>query len=167
MDIGGCQRLHVHLPLRHQRMGRTVSARSQRVLRQRGHLDRINQRPARNSRNRTFGVGSPDKLCKGDRKLPALLFGILNSVALTLFLYGGTEVWVNVLAMVLFGIAIGVLICFLGGLMAVDIVPPQGYRRRIGRRGSSILLRSRHSGRSLRMAHRRTHNRRRRRHESL
>ena len=64
-----------------------------------------------------------DKLCKGDRKLPALLFGILNSVALTLFLYGGTEVWVNVLAMVLFGIAIGVLICFLGGLMAVDIVP--------------------------------------------
>ena len=67
--------------------------------------------------------GFSDKLCKGDRKLPALLFGILNSVALTLFLYGGTEVWVNVLAMVLFGIAIGVLICFLGGLMAVDIVP--------------------------------------------
>ncbi|MDY2876319.1 MAG: MFS transporter, partial [Alistipes senegalensis] len=31
--------------------------------------------------------------------------------------------WVNVLSMVLFGIAIGVLICFLGGLMAVDIVP--------------------------------------------
>ena len=31
--------------------------------------------------------------------------------------------WVNGLSMVLFGIAIGVLICFLGGLMAVDIVP--------------------------------------------
>ena len=41
--------------------------------------------------------GFSDKLCKGDRKLPALLFGILNSVALTLFLYGGTEVWVCLL----------------------------------------------------------------------
>ena len=30
---------------------------------------------------------------------------------------------VCLLAMVLFGISIGVLICFLGGLMAVDIVP--------------------------------------------
>ena len=64
-----------------------------------------------------------DKLFKGDRKIPALLFGILNSLALTLFLYGGDAMWVNVLSMILFGIAIGVLICFLGGLMAVDIVP--------------------------------------------
>ena len=64
-----------------------------------------------------------DKLFKGDRKIPALLFGILNSVALGIFLYGGDALWVNVLAMILFGIAIGVLICFLGGLMAVDIVP--------------------------------------------
>ena len=29
----------------------------------------------------------------------------------------------NVLAMVIFGLAIGVLICFVGGLMAVDLVP--------------------------------------------
>ncbi len=64
-----------------------------------------------------------DKLFKGDRKIPALIFGILNSVALALFFFGGDAYWVNVLAMVLFGIAIGVLICFLGGLMAIDIVP--------------------------------------------
>ena len=31
--------------------------------------------------------------------------------------------FVNITAMVLFGIAIGVLICFVGGLMAVDLVP--------------------------------------------
>ena len=31
--------------------------------------------------------------------------------------------WVNMTAMALFGVAMGVLICFLGGLMAVDIVP--------------------------------------------
>ena len=64
-----------------------------------------------------------DKLFKGNRHMPALIFGILNSVALILFIYGGDALWVNVLSMVLFGIAIGVLICFLGGLMAVDIVP--------------------------------------------
>lgn len=64
-----------------------------------------------------------DKLFKGDRNTPALIFGIMNTVALVLFLYGGNAIWVNVLAMILFGIAIGVLICFLGGLMAVDIVP--------------------------------------------
>lgn len=64
-----------------------------------------------------------DKLFKGDRHIPALIFGVLNSVALVLFIYGGNALWVNVVSMVLFGIAIGVLICFLGGLMAVDIVP--------------------------------------------
>ncbi len=64
-----------------------------------------------------------DKLFKGDRKIPALIFGVLNSVALAIFFFGGNALWVNVLAMVLFGIAIGVLICFLGGLMAIDIVP--------------------------------------------
>lgn len=55
--------------------------------------------------------------------MPALIFGILNTIALTLFLLGGDSLVLNVISMVLFGIAIGVLICFLGGLMAVDIVP--------------------------------------------
>ena len=64
-----------------------------------------------------------DTLFKGDRRIPALIFGITNSVALVLFVFGGNALWVNVLAMSLFGIAMGVLICFLGGLMAVDIVP--------------------------------------------
>ena len=64
-----------------------------------------------------------DRLFRGDRRMPALIFGMLNSVSLSLFLYGGNSIWVNMLSMVLFGISIGVLICFLGGLMAVDIVP--------------------------------------------
>ncbi len=64
-----------------------------------------------------------DKLFRGDRKIPALIFGVLNAAALALFIYGGNAMWINVLSMILFGIAIGVLICFLGGLMAVDIVP--------------------------------------------
>lgn len=64
-----------------------------------------------------------DVLFKGDRKMPALVSGIILSLSYVLFIYGGNEYWVNVASMVLFGIAIGVLIAFLGGLMAVDIVP--------------------------------------------
>ena len=64
-----------------------------------------------------------DILFKGDRKMPAFVSGILLSVSYIIFIYGGNEYWVSVAAMALFGIAIGVLIAFLGGLMAVDIVP--------------------------------------------
>ena len=64
-----------------------------------------------------------DVIFKGDRNKPAFIFGVLNSISLVLFLFGGNAAWINLLAMVIFGISIGVLICFLGGLMAVDIVP--------------------------------------------
>ena len=64
-----------------------------------------------------------DVMFKGDRKYPAFAAGILESLALGLFLFGGSQKWVIILSMVLFGIAIGVLISFLGGLMAIDLVP--------------------------------------------
>lgn len=64
-----------------------------------------------------------DVVFKGDRNKPAFIFGVMNTISLILFLFGGNAAWINLLAMVLFGISIGVLICFLGGLMAVDIVP--------------------------------------------
>lgn len=65
-----------------------------------------------------------DKLFGGKRNAPALIFGLLNVVALCLFLLvHGTHLWIDALAMVLFGLSIGVLLCFLGGLMAVDIAP--------------------------------------------
>ncbi|MGM9742239.1 MAG: MFS transporter [Candidatus Cryptobacteroides sp.] len=64
-----------------------------------------------------------DIIFKGDRKYPAFAAGVLESIALFLFLFGGDSKWVVVTSMVLFGIAIGVLISFLGGLMAIDLVP--------------------------------------------
>lgn len=65
-----------------------------------------------------------DKLFGGKRNAPALIFGLLNVVALCLFLLvPGAHLWIDALAMVLFGLSIGVLLCFLGGLMAVDIAP--------------------------------------------
>ena len=73
-----------------------------------------------------------DFVFKGDRKYPAFVAGILESIALALFLFGGPAKWVNILAMVLFGVAIGVLISFLGGLMAVDLVPRQATGAALG-----------------------------------
>ena len=80
--------------------------------------------------NPLFGVAGTvlsgwlsDKLFKGDRRYPAFVAGILEVIALSLFLFGGSEKWIVYLSMILFGIAIGVLICFVGGLMAIDLVP--------------------------------------------
>lgn len=73
-----------------------------------------------------------DAVFKGDRKYPAFVAGIIEAIALALFLFGGASKWVNVLAMVLFGVAIGVLISFLGGLMAVDLVPRQATGAALG-----------------------------------
>ena len=73
-----------------------------------------------------------DKLFRGDRKFPALAAGIMEAVALALFLYGGNSWAVNLSAMTLFGISIGVLIAFLGGLMAVDLVPRRATGAAIG-----------------------------------
>ena len=73
-----------------------------------------------------------DTLFKGDRKYTAFAVGILEVVALALFLFGGADRWINSLAMVLFGIAIGVLISFLPGLMAIDLVPREASGAAIG-----------------------------------
>ena len=56
-----------------------------------------------------------DKLFGGRRNVPALIFGLMNVIALCLFLLvPGVHFWIDVLAMVLFGLGIGVLICFSG-----------------------------------------------------
>ena len=107
-----------------------------------------------------------DKLFKGDRKIPALLFGILNSLALVLFLYGGNAMWVNVLSMVLFGIAIGVLM-FPRRTHGRGHRAPKGDGGRAGNGGYSVLLRCRNSGRGLRMAYRCKHLGNGRRNETL
>lgn len=65
-----------------------------------------------------------DKVFGGRRNLPALIFGIFIIVGLCMFLLiPDSSYWMDVAAMIIFGTGIGVLICFLGGLMAVDIAP--------------------------------------------
>ena len=65
-----------------------------------------------------------DTFFGGDRVKPALLFGVLNAASLLLMLgapHGPKAL--DGAAMVGFGLAIGSLVCLLGGLMAVDSVP--------------------------------------------
>lgn len=82
-----------------------------------------------------------DKLFGGRRNAPALIFGVMNTVALCLFLLvPGAHKWVDVLAMVLFGTSIGVLFCFLGGLMAVDVAPKNAAGAALGVVGIASYL---------------------------
>ena len=65
-----------------------------------------------------------DRFFKGSRQELAVAAGVLNVTALVLFmLVPGHHPWLDVTAMVLFGLAVGILLTFLGGLMAVDRVP--------------------------------------------
>lgn len=73
-----------------------------------------------------------DVAFKGNRYIPAVAAGVLEVLSLIIFAFGGSSLWLNIAAMVLFGIAIGVLICFLGGLMAVDIVPREASGAALG-----------------------------------
>lgn len=73
-----------------------------------------------------------DKVFKGNRYILAVSAGVLEVISLILFAYCGTSYVANVIAMVLFGLAIGVLICFVGGLMAVDIVPREATGAALG-----------------------------------
>lgn len=63
-----------------------------------------------------------DRFFGGRRNVPALIVGVMNVLGLCLFLLGPAGCfWLDAVSMVIFGLAIGALICFLGGLMAVDI----------------------------------------------
>ena len=65
-----------------------------------------------------------DRFFRSSRRGLALSAGVLNVVALCLFmLVPGRHAWLDVTAMVMFGFAVGILLTFLGGLMAVDYVP--------------------------------------------
>lgn len=65
-----------------------------------------------------------DRFFKSSRKELAVAAGLLNVTSLSLFmLVPGHHPWLDVTAMVMFGFAVGILLTFLGGLMAVDYVP--------------------------------------------
>lgn len=63
-----------------------------------------------------------DKFFGGKRYLPAVVFGVMNIIGLTMFLFmPAKSMVIEAISMIIFGLAIGALLCFLGGLMATDI----------------------------------------------
>jgi OPA family sugar phosphate sensor protein UhpC-like MFS transporter len=70
----------------------------------------------------TVGSGwVSDRFFRGDRGLPTILAGAVNALSLAAFVYGPKTISLDIGSMICFGVSIGALICYLGGLMAVDI----------------------------------------------
>jgi OPA family sugar phosphate sensor protein UhpC-like MFS transporter len=63
-----------------------------------------------------------DRFFGGDRHVPALLAGLAYIAATALFVLGPADATVDTAAMVVFGIAMGALLAYLGGMMALDLV---------------------------------------------
>lgn len=74
-----------------------------------------------------------DRWFAHNRFLPALLAGVLNASSLAVFLsFKEAYPWVDYIAMVGFGVSIGALICYLGGLLAIDSVPREAAGAALG-----------------------------------
>ena len=66
-----------------------------------------------------------DRFFGGRRNLPTLLYGLLLIASLVALRSPVAVPWLDTIAMAAFGFAIGGLVVFLAGLIAVDIVPPR------------------------------------------
>jgi len=62
-----------------------------------------------------------DKYFAGRRNVPALIFGIIFAIGTAWFVLGPANLYADYAAMALFGLGVGALMVYLGGLMAVDI----------------------------------------------
>jgi OPA family sugar phosphate sensor protein UhpC-like MFS transporter len=70
----------------------------------------------------TCGLVS-DKFFNHKRNMPALIYGLLYAAATAAFVWAPASYWIDMGSMVVYGFTMGALVCYLGGLMAVDICP--------------------------------------------
>jgi len=82
----------------------------------------------------TLGSGwVSDRAFGGNRERPALLMGGLSTISLIILMVAPPGAYaICVAALMAFGVAIGALVCYLGGLMAVDLVPPAAVGAALG-----------------------------------
>lgn len=82
----------------------------------------------------TVGSGLlSDKFFHGDRVKMAWITSAINLFALILFLFvPAGYYWIDCATMVIFGLSVGVLLCFVGGLMAVDVAPAEATGAALG-----------------------------------
>lgn len=64
-----------------------------------------------------------DRLFKGDRHAPTGLIGLAYIGAIAWFVLGPASALSDTAAMVLFGVTMGALLAYLGGMIAIDLVP--------------------------------------------
>ena len=70
----------------------------------------------------TCGLVS-DKYFNHKRNLPCLIYGILYAASIAAFVWAPANRWIDMGSMMVYGFSMGALVCYLGGLMAVDICP--------------------------------------------
>lgn len=70
----------------------------------------------------TCGIIS-DKFFNNKRNMPCFIFGVLYIISIGLFLWAPPSFAMDMFSLSLYGWTMGALVCYLGGLMAVDIVP--------------------------------------------
>lgn len=70
----------------------------------------------------TCGLVS-DKFFNHKRNMPALIYGVLYAASIAAFLWAPASTTLDMATMCVYGFTMGALVCYLGGLMAVDICP--------------------------------------------
>ncbi len=70
----------------------------------------------------TCGLVS-DRFFNHKRNMPALIYGVLYAGSIAAFLWAPADPVTDMLTMCVYGFTMGALVCYLGGLMAVDICP--------------------------------------------
>ncbi|MBE2899170.1 MFS transporter [Pasteurellaceae bacterium 20609_3] len=63
-----------------------------------------------------------DRFLKGKRNVMTIVVALLNTLSLAAFLFAPSgNTWFSVIALSIFGITLGIQLCFLGGLLATDV----------------------------------------------
>ncbi len=81
-----------------------------------------------------------DKYFGGRRNLPALIFGIIFAIGTAWFVLGPANLYADYAAMALFGLGVGALMVYLGGLMAVDICSKDASGAALGAIGAASYI---------------------------
>ena len=64
-----------------------------------------------------------DRFFHSKRNMPALIYGALYTASIAGFVWAPQSFYTDLFCMTFYGFTMGALVCYMGGLMAVDIVP--------------------------------------------
>ena len=64
-----------------------------------------------------------DRFFDSRRNIPALIYGMLYTASIAGFVWAPQDFVTDLVCMTFYGFTMGALVCYMGGLMAVDIVP--------------------------------------------